>query len=206
MKIGRPPIADDESILKVTFIMFAEYGYDGTSVSLINRKLGLSHSAIHQRFGTKESLWYAAIDYGFNQFIDDLRIFLERESVHSSDDLSSIKRMINSLIRVMVIHPEALNVIYHEGISGSDRLDEIFQRYIEPMIAYSDELLKRLQSQRDVISISSRELFFLVIYGAGAPFSLSGLSDKFNQIDSLLDSREHIESMTNFIMRGLTLN
>jgi AcrR family transcriptional regulator len=205
MKTGRPPLADDESILKATFIMFAEHGYDATSVSLINRKLGLSHSTIHQRFGNKKRLWYAAVDYGFKQFKDDLGIFIQREDIHSSDDLSSIKGMINSLIRVMAKHPEMLNLIYHEGISGSERLDEIFQRYIKPMIAYSDELLKRLQSQRDVISISSRELFFLVIYGAGAPFSLSGLSDKFNQIDSLLDSREHIESTTNFIMRGLTL-
>ena len=70
---GRPKAADTmpgEEILAVALRTFATHGYDGVSLRTINRELGVSHNLIYQRFGTKEELWKAAVDYGFGGLVD----------------------------------------------------------------------------------------------------------------------------------------
>jgi len=72
---GRPKAADSLSvdvILAVALKQFATLGYDGASLRTINRELGVSHNLIYQRFGTKEDLWRAAVDYGFGGLVNEL--------------------------------------------------------------------------------------------------------------------------------------
>ena len=52
-------------MLEAALVSFAELGYEGTSVRDLCRQLGVSHNLIHQRFGSKDDLWYAAVDHGF---------------------------------------------------------------------------------------------------------------------------------------------
>ena len=63
---GRPrnedaPASLDE-ILGAALRAFATHGYDGVSLRTLNRELGASHNLLHGRFGSKEALWYAAVD------------------------------------------------------------------------------------------------------------------------------------------------
>ena len=37
-----------------------------------SRQLGVSHNLIPQRFGSKDRLWYAAVDQGFGTLLSDL--------------------------------------------------------------------------------------------------------------------------------------
>ena len=48
---------------------FAAQGYDAMSLRSLNAQLGLSHGTISQRFGTKERLYFAAVDLGFTSFL-----------------------------------------------------------------------------------------------------------------------------------------
>src|ERR1700682_5311966 len=75
-RTGRPKAQDApatlEQILDAAFRRFATYGYDGVSVRTLNRELGVSHNLIHQRFGSKQGLWYAAVDRAFSEQITRL--------------------------------------------------------------------------------------------------------------------------------------
>src|SRR5260370_13298745 len=75
-RTGRPKTQDApgtvEQILDAAFRAFATYGYDGVAVRTLNRELGVSHNLIHQRFGSKQGLWYAAVDRAFSQQITQL--------------------------------------------------------------------------------------------------------------------------------------
>src|ERR1700692_2457519 len=70
-RAGRPKAQDApvtlEQILDAAFRAFATYGHDGVAVRTLNRELGVSHNLIHQRFGSKQGLWYAAGDRAFRQ-------------------------------------------------------------------------------------------------------------------------------------------
>src|SRR3979411_1145279 len=75
-RTGRPKAQDApvtvEQILDAAFRAFATYGYDGVAVRTLNRDRGVSHNLIHQRFGSKQGLWYAAVDRAFGQQVTEL--------------------------------------------------------------------------------------------------------------------------------------
>src|SRR3984893_7273823 len=69
---GRPKAADStplQDILEAALVAFATYGYDGGSLVTRNRDLGVSHNLIYQRFGGKDDLWRASVDFGFGPLL-----------------------------------------------------------------------------------------------------------------------------------------
>jgi TetR/AcrR family transcriptional regulator len=64
---GRPRAGDEVDLamlLQAALDAFAETGYDGTSVRELSRRLGVSHALLTARFGSKEGLWFAAMEHG----------------------------------------------------------------------------------------------------------------------------------------------
>src|SRR4030081_2035388 len=75
-RTGRPkaqdaPVTGARS-LDAPFPAFGISRYDGVAGRPRNRELGASHNLIHQRFGSKQGLWYAAVDRAFSQQITEL--------------------------------------------------------------------------------------------------------------------------------------
>ena len=63
---GRPPAdeaIESSEILDAALRAFARHGLEGVSVRTLNRELGVSHNLIYQRFGSKDDLWRAAVDF-----------------------------------------------------------------------------------------------------------------------------------------------
>ena len=50
---GRPQILNDQRILDAVVREFARLGYEAVSMRTLSRDLGLSHSFLGQRFGSK---------------------------------------------------------------------------------------------------------------------------------------------------------
>ncbi len=67
---GRPRAGEELDVarlLRGALDAFAESGYDGTSVRELSRRLGVSHALLTARFGSKEGLWFAAIEHALAQ-------------------------------------------------------------------------------------------------------------------------------------------
>jgi AcrR family transcriptional regulator len=58
-------VAPNDDLLPLALEAFADLGYEGASMRDLCRRLGVSHNLLHQRFGSKDRLWYAAVDHGF---------------------------------------------------------------------------------------------------------------------------------------------
>ena len=65
-------VVSEGELLDLALDAFADQGYDGTSVRDVCRRLGVSHNLVHERYGSKEALWYAAIDHGFRSLATEL--------------------------------------------------------------------------------------------------------------------------------------
>lgn len=61
----RKPSISTEDLLNLILEAFADIGFEGTSVRELCRHLKVSHNLLHERFGAKDDIWYAAIDHGF---------------------------------------------------------------------------------------------------------------------------------------------
>ena len=72
--MGNVPVTTvtDGDLLDLALDAFADGGYEGTSVRELCRRLGVSHNLVHERYGSKEQLWYAAIDHGFRRLASEL--------------------------------------------------------------------------------------------------------------------------------------
>ena len=69
---GRPRLREDHEILQAALEAFARHGYDAMSLRSLNTELGLAHGTINQRFKSKEQLYFAAVDHGFETFIAEI--------------------------------------------------------------------------------------------------------------------------------------
>src|SRR3977135_3651824 len=133
---GRPKTQDApatlEQILDAAFRAFATYGYDGVAVRTLNRELGVSHNLIHQRFGSKQGLWYAAAARAFNQQITQLATAFDPTL---TDPLDQLNHAIRRFVQYSAERPELLGLMNIEARVDSERLDQIYAKHTGPPLA-----------------------------------------------------------------------
>src|SRR5713226_2179755 len=185
-RAGRPKAQDApatvEEILDAAFRAFATHGYDGVSVRTLNRELGVSHNLIHQRFGSKQGLWYAAVDRAFSQQITQLATAFDPTL---ADPLDQLNHAIRRFVRYSAERPELLGLMNIEARVDSERLDYIYDNYVAPALAPLGRLLDHLNKNGRIRPISLRTLFFLIAHGAAAPFTLAPIARRFDNTDPL---------------------
>ena len=185
-RTGRPKAQDApatlEEILDAAFRAFATYGYDGVAVRTLNRELGVSHNLIHQRFGSKQGLWYAAVDRAFSQQVAQMTTAFDPTV---ADPLDQLNHAIRRFVRYSADHPELLGLMNIEARVDGERLDYIYENYVAPALAPLARLLDHLTANGRIRPISLRALFFLIAHGAAAPFTLAPLARHFDDADPL---------------------
>ncbi len=200
---GENSVVADELLLDAVLQAFGENGFEGTSVRDIARRLDVSHNLIPQRFGSKERLWYAAVDYGFGRLQEDL----VREAKRlGRDELLVLRGLVGNFIEINALHPSLLQIINQEASRPGPRLDYLFNTYIKPVRDFGDAWLTRLAAEGRIAPISVTLLYFLMTHGAGGLFALPALTSRLNNSSEKLDGpaiRAQVESAVSVIFDGL---
>lgn len=200
---GRPRAAeavDEEAFLDAALHAFAVSGYDGVSVRTLSRQLGVSSGWVNQRYGSKERLWYAAVDHGFGRQAATIAF-----DPTVSDPLEQLAHGVRQFLRYTAEHPELGLIMNAEGAQDTERLDHIYEHYIAPQLAPVDRLLRHLADEGRIDRVPLRTLFLLVAQGGGAPFGLLPLARRLDRSDptSRKNVDSHIEAVTRIITNGL---
>ena len=177
---GRPKAADTlpaDEILAVALRTFATHGYDGTSLRTINKELDASHNLVYQRFGTKEELWKAAVDYGFGGLVEYAGSAFDPTD---ADPLEQLRLAVRRFVLYSADHPELLALMSIEGRQDTARLHYIYDTYIEPSQRPIAGLLRRLAEEGVIRAIPYREFFFLFVHGGASAFTLAPLATLFD--------------------------
>jgi AcrR family transcriptional regulator len=208
-RMGRPRAEDapvtPEQILDAAFRAFATHGYDGVSVRTLNRDLGVSHNLIHQRFGSKQELWYAAVDRAFGSQISELATAFDPTL---TDPLEQLNHAIRRFVHYSAAHPERLAMMNIEGRVESPRLDYIHDKYVAPALAPVGRLLEFLTSQGRIRPVPLRALWFLVGHGVAAPFTLAAFARRLDETDPFdaAEIDQHATMIADLITNGLRLD
>ncbi|CAA0110717.1 HTH-type transcriptional repressor [Halioglobus japonicus] len=202
---GRPAqcAVSDEDLLDAVLQSFGENGYEGTSVREIARRLEVSHNLIPQRFGSKENLWYAAIDHGFGRIRKDLN--REAETL-GSDELLIMRGLISSFIKINARHPSILQIINQEASQPGPRLDYVFDRYIKPVRDFGQAWLTRLAEEGRIRPVSVSLFYFLMTHGAGGMLALPALTKRLSKgatPQSKLSVQEEAQTAVEIFFDGL---
>lgn len=206
---GRPKAADmpvsAEGILAKSLRAFARHGYDGVSVRTLARELDVSHNVIPQRFGSKEKLWYAAVDWGFGGLVD--AIYTDADP-GQTDGLEQMRSAMRRFLLYSAERPELLGIMNAEGAVESPRLDYIFDTYVSPAIAPLARLLDSLADQGRIRRVAPNTVHFLLAHGGCAPFTLTPLNRRLVDADHgrAVSASEHADFVAGLIVAGLQID
>ena len=203
----------DGDLLDLALDAFADGGYEGTSVRELCRRLGVSHNLVHERYGSKEQLWYAAIDHGFRRLASELAA--AAMSVTTGDELDRLRAILVRYVEVTeplaqdvsmktAERPALIRIINTEAARPGGRLDHVYDEYIRPAHEVADAVLRSLERSGRVRRLSPAALHFLVGHGAGGLVSLPSLAGRFpGEHGSLTDqAREAVD----VVLRGIIVD
>jgi AcrR family transcriptional regulator len=174
-----PSTITDAELLDAALEVFADRGFDGASIRELARDLGLSHNLIPQRFGSKERLWFAAIDHGFGRLAGEL-MSVSQQPV--ADDLEMLRALVVRFVEANASRPSLLRIINLEACSPGPRLDYLFDKFIAPVGQFGAKVLARLRGKGQVRTDSVALVYFLMTHGAGGFLALPALAERFGDI------------------------
>ncbi|MVU80672.1 TetR family transcriptional regulator [Nocardia sp. ET3-3] len=204
---GRPKVSDAmpiEEILEKALAMFATVGYDGMSLRTLNKELGVSHNLIYQRFGTKDELWRAAVDYGFGRMLQLIQGVFDPTL---REPLEQLRLAVHRYVIFSAEHPELVALMNIEGRQDTERLSYVYDTYVEPALAGVARLLEHLADEGVIRPIPLRSFHFLIAHGATAPYSLLPFATKFDATSPLDPAavEEHAGLVADLVVEGLRL-
>lgn len=71
---------DTEQVLRKATSVFGAYGYEGTSLSILLKELGIARQSLYDTYGTKHDLFVSALKFYVQQKTEASVILLERSS------------------------------------------------------------------------------------------------------------------------------
>jgi TetR/AcrR family transcriptional regulator len=188
----------EPALLDVALDAFADNGYEGTSVREVCRRLGVSHNLVHERYGSKERLWYAAIEHGFRTLAGELGAAAQ---VATGDELDRLRAIMLRYVEVTAERPALIRIINHEAARPGGRLDHVYDRYIRPAHEVADVVLRDLAADGRARPVPPATLHFLVGQEAGGMVSLPALAGRFPGDGSTVT--EQARDAVDVVLRGI---
>lgn len=156
----------DEVLLPKVLAAFADDGYDGASMREVCRQLEFSHNLLNKRYGSKEAIWYVAVDYGFRAMVDELAVGIVEAD---NDPFDQLRGAMGRFVAVTRSNPSLVRILHQEAVRRGPRYDYLLERYVTPINIVGLRSIKQLQAEGRVRPGPVTTAFFhLVTYGLGA--------------------------------------
>lgn len=184
---GRPtadtPAVTREQIIEAALDAFAADGFDAMSLRALARELGVSHTLIHHYFGSKLELWEAGIELTFGA-VRDSAFELVASINGDSGPVEAAREFIRKSVIITSRYPNFLKIVLDEGGRGGDRLDFLYSNYFGPINDRWADRIEALETSPPSLNpVDGRALFFLCVFGGGAPFYARELARRFEGED-----------------------
>ena len=180
------------------------HGYEGTSVRELARRAGVSHALLTARFGSKEGLWYAAMEHVLAQIEPAWRAAGDAASA-GVDDLAALRQALVQQVLFSAAHPQVMRIMNHEGAIDSPRVRFVVDRFINTLRPGVEDLLTRLAAAGRIRPIPYATLHYLAVAGTGAIYA--------NPVEAALlgapahpdpqDIRTHAETVADLLITGI---
>jgi len=106
---------------------FAELGYEAVSVRKLNERLGMGHTFIHDRFGSKMAFWTAVVDHAVDRVAREVWQALDAgASDRHADDVSRLTTAVQAFHHAGARHPCFTRLVDYEAARESPRLTYLY--------------------------------------------------------------------------------
>lgn len=188
-----------KSILEAAESLFAEKGYNGTSMNDIVRKSGQSKGAIYNHFENKERLFLTLLESQTNIGLKQLReIFSEKDST-----IQKIKKVLDITMDNSCDCPTETGRMQIEFMIAASRIESItkdmqnryktIQLFITELI---EEGIKKGEFNPEIDSNSLASLLYATLEGLGLEYATLGIE---------FDSNRLKDTLMNLILKGILI-
>ena len=192
-----------QELIGVATVLFAEHGYDATSIRAITDVAGANLGAVTYHFGSKETLYETV----FGQITEPFRPHMVQAVGQDGSALERIERFVRALFQYLQGHPLLPRMIIQHLASNRPLLDSV-RRTMAGNIGQIADLIAEGQQDGTIregdprlmaLSIGSQPLFLSIV---GHVLREGGAIDETDP-----DAEQQIEdSVVQFVRAGLALN
>ncbi len=198
-KPGRPPadasLPDLDQVFKRALEAFAELGYEAVSVRQLNERLGMGHTFISDRYGSKEAFWRAVVAHVISQMTVEIAAALQDEE--PADDLARLTATVRAFHQAGARRPHLTRVIDYEAGRDSPRLTYLYT-LMSPLNNAGRPIFERLVREGTLRDIP----WYLFHFAVTKPLAMYGqapLARLFGRPD---DADDH-SLMSTLVLNGL---
>jgi len=188
-----------KTIIETAESLFAEKGYNGTSINDIVRKSGQSKGAIYNHFENKERLFLAILETQTNIGLKQLReIFSEKDST-----VQKIQRVLDVTMDNSCDCPTETGRMQIEFMIAASRIESItkemqnryntIQLFITELI---EEGIKKGEFKPEIDSKSLASLLYATLEGLGLEYATLGIKFDANLLK---------KTLMNLILNGILI-
>jgi len=174
--------------------LFAQQGYDGTSVRQICEEAGGNVALVSYHFGGKENVFRAIFEEYFPG--KDLKQYEEQ----FQDPVNGVKILIRGVLEFFA-QDEELSRIIHQELTMQSPRTEVVESFVMPVWGKMRELLE-LGKKQGVFHFQSVDMVFFLTIGA-LTYQNHCQAAKSWMPNLEVDLNETIEAATGFILQGL---
>jgi AcrR family transcriptional regulator len=182
---------------------FATTGYDGVSLRTLNAELGVSHNLLYSRFGSKDQLWRAAVDWGFGAVVDAV----EAADDPAKDPVDRLCAIIRAFVVINGERPDLLRLVNIEGSQETERLAYLYKTVMDRISSRYRAVVDDLVAAGRMRPVPWRSFFFVITAGGSAMFSSEALARRVAPGDprSAEQIQAHADFLANLVVTGLSL-
>jgi AcrR family transcriptional regulator len=123
-----------ERILDAAEQLFAERGYDGTTLRDVATRVGVRPPSLYNHFASKDALYAAVLERGIGPVIE----LLARTAAAPSSDPG---KLVSDVMEILARRPGLPRLVQHETLAGGQRLTPILRSWIVPAFERAYELV-----------------------------------------------------------------
>ncbi|MEO1406582.1 MAG: TetR/AcrR family transcriptional regulator [Pseudomonadota bacterium] len=153
-------------ILQAALEEFAAHGFGASTIRGIASRIDVSHGLIRHYYKSKESLWFAAVDFLFERLRQQVQMTYEDRKAIEKGDMDIFRDWLRSYVYYCARHPEHARIMIQESVSPNDRLKYVVREYVQQAHEDTLSLIDRMRANGDIVATGSSVSLIYIITGA----------------------------------------
>ncbi len=146
-------------IFEASMKLFAEKGYDGTSIEEITSEVGVAKGTLYYHFSSKEEIFNFLIEEGMNLLKNSIKIKIDKQEKY----IDKIRAIVLIQIKIIVKYENFMTIVLSEVWGNSPR-SQTCKKYLEEYL----EIVKNIVEEgieKDEIKPYDSEIVTSEIFG-----------------------------------------
>jgi AcrR family transcriptional regulator len=174
-----PPRSRREEILDEATKLFAERGYEGTSMADLAERVGLRKASLFHHFVSKEIL-YAAV---LARLIERLGVEISRGALLPGSFAERLDALSDALTNVLGDHPFAARLVIREVMDWGPVVRDGLADQIVVVLHAAEAFIRAGQESGAFVKIEPKQLMVTLVGVHFMPFAMGELIDRFGGED-----------------------